>query len=60
MPKKIEKKKSVVTAKGGKAVVNDKSLFKKSPRSFRIGGNIQPVRNLTRFVKWPKYIRIQR
>merc|ERR1712046_282255 len=27
---------------------------------FRIGGDIQPVRNLTRFVKWPKYVRIQR
>merc|ERR1711998_620359 len=36
------------------------SLFKKSPRNFRIGGDIQPTRNLTRFVKWPKYIRIQR
>ena len=24
------------------------------------GGNIQPKRDLTRFVKWPKYIRLQR
>merc|ERR1712083_971121 len=30
------------------------------PRNFRIGGDIQPKRNLTRFVKWPKYVRIQR
>lgn len=36
------------------------SLFKKSPRNFRIGGDIQPKRDLTRFVRWPKYIRIQR
>lgn len=35
-------------------------MFKKNPRNFRIGGDIQPKRNLTRFVKWPKYIRIQR
>merc|ERR1712160_186203 len=28
--------------------------------NFRIGGDIQPQRDLTRFVKWPKYIRIQR
>merc|ERR1711885_117911 len=35
-------------------------LFQKTPKNFRIGGDIQPVRNLTRFVKWPKYIRIQR
>ena len=25
-----------------------------------LGGDIQPKRDLTRFVKWPKYIRIQR
>ena len=36
------------------------SLFKKSPKNFRIGGDIQPKRDLTRFVRWPKYIRIQR
>merc|ERR1711935_616597 len=36
------------------------SLFKKNPRNFRIGGDIQPKRYLTRFVRWPKYIRIQR
>merc|ERR1712085_197955 len=35
-------------------------LFEKTPRNFRIGGDIQPKRNLTRFVKWPKYVRIQR
>ena len=35
-------------------------MFKKNPRNFRLGGDIQPKRNLTRFVKWPKYIRIQR
>jgi len=33
-------------------------LFDKNPRNFRIGGHIQPKRDLTRFVKWPKYIRI--
>ena len=24
------------------------------------GGNIQPKRDLTRFVRWPKYVRLQR
>lgn len=43
-----------------KAQDSRSSLFKKSPKNFRIGGDIQPVRNLTRFVKWPKYVRIQR
>merc|ERR1712113_157468 len=37
-----------------------KSTFEKTPKSFGIGGDIQPKRDLTRFVKWPKYIRIQR
>jgi len=35
-------------------------LFEKRPRNFRVGNNVQPKRNLTRFVKWPKYIIFQR
>ncbi|PAV87555.1 hypothetical protein WR25_00284 [Diploscapter pachys] len=35
-------------------------LFEKRPRTFHIGGDIQPKRDLTRFVKWPKYVRLQR
>jgi len=35
-------------------------LFKKEPRLFRIGRDIPPKRDLYRFVRWPKYIRIQR
>jgi len=34
--------------------------LKKKPRIFGIGGDIQPKRDVTRFVKWPKYIRLQR
>jgi large subunit ribosomal protein L7Ae len=39
---------------------NKLPIFEKSPRNFGIGGNIQPKRDLTRFVRWPKYIRLQR
>ena len=46
-------------AKGGASQVKS-PLFEKNARNFRIGGDIQPKRDLTRFVKWPKYIRIQR
>merc|ERR1712086_1093568 len=63
MPKgKATKGKSkVVSAAGtGKSSGSTGSLFKKTERNFRIGGDIQPKRNLTRFVKWPKYVRIQR
>merc|ERR1719440_1414529 len=35
-------------------------LFEKAPRNFRLGGDIQPKRNLARFVRWPKYIQLQR
>ena len=35
-------------------------LFEAAPRNFRIGGHIQPKKDLYRFVKWPHYIRIQR
>ena len=33
-----------------------KNLFEKTPRNYSIGGDIQPKRDMTRFVKWPKYI----
>lgn len=35
-------------------------LFEKRPKNFGIGQDIQPKRDLSRFVKWPQYIRIQR
>jgi len=35
-------------------------LFEKRPRNFGIGQDIQPKRDLSRFVRWPKYIRLQR
>jgi large subunit ribosomal protein L7Ae len=57
---KKAKGKKVVESKGGASSGGSGSLFKKAPRNFRLGGDIQPKRDLTRFVKWPKYIRIQR
>lgn len=41
-----------------KKVVNP--LFEKRPKNFGIGQDIQPKRDLSRFVRWPKYIRLQR
>merc|ERR1711990_553896 len=62
MPKGKAAKKGKVIGSGGntKSGAGAGSLFKKSERNFRIGGDIQPTKNLTRFVKWPKYVRIQR
>ncbi|KAI9356218.1 50S ribosomal protein L30e-like protein [Zopfochytrium polystomum] len=41
-----------------KKVVNP--LIEKRPKNFSIGNDIQPKRDLTRFVKWPQYVRLQR
>jgi large subunit ribosomal protein L7Ae len=36
-------------------------LFSKNPRDFRVGRDILPKkRDLSRYVKWPRYVRIQR
>ena len=52
-------KKTEVKAKPAKKVADP--LFPSRPRNTGIGGAIRPQgRDLSRFVKWPKYIRIQR
>merc|ERR1712018_445765 len=35
-------------------------LFEKRAKNFGIGQSIQPKRDLSRFVRWPKYIKLQR
>jgi len=67
MPKQTKKRtgKKVAAAPYKKAAVAEKapekvSLFEKRPRNFAIGQDIQHKRDMTRFVKWPKYIRLQR
>jgi len=52
LKKPIEKKK--------KKVKKVNPLFEKRPKNFGIGQDIQPQRDLSRFVRWPKYIRLQR
>merc|ERR1712117_363727 len=46
--------------RGQKKVKSKNVLFEKKPKNFGIGGDIQPKRDLSRFVKWPKYIKLQR
>ena len=43
-----------------KKELKHKNLFESTPRSFRVGSHIQPKRDVTRFVKWPRYILLQR
>jgi len=35
-------------------------LFEAKAKNFRIGGDVQHKRDLTRFVRWPRYILLQR
>jgi len=53
MPKQAAKKKVEKTKRTS-------GLFEKTPKNFRIGGSMQPKKDLTRFVKWPRYILLQR
>ncbi|XP_052092516.1 60S ribosomal protein L7a-like [Mytilus californianus] len=64
-PIKKGKKKKVASAPSviKKAIETKKTvnpLIEKRPRNFGIGQDIQPKRDLSRFVRWPKYIRLQR
>lgn len=35
-------------------------IWEKKPKNFSVGQDIQPRRDLSRYVKWPKYVRLQR
>jgi len=61
--KKVEPKTPVkLVEKKKKHITRDdvKPLFEKRPKNFGIGQDIQPKKDLTRFVRWPKYVRLQR
>ncbi|KAG3121361.1 hypothetical protein PI124_g5870 [Phytophthora idaei] len=65
MPTKKVKRTTTTTTKTTKAVkVSAASkkdpLFVSAPKNFRKGGDIQPKRDLSRFVRWPRYVRLQR
>lgn len=64
MPPKKSIKKNPAAASGAKPGRNSKSaknpLLDRRPKNFGIGQHIQPTRDLTRFVKWPEYVRLQR
>ncbi|KAJ1957618.1 60S ribosomal protein L8 [Linderina pennispora] len=64
-PQKSSKKKvaplpyNVKSSKGASTKKSD-PLFERRPRSFGIGQDIQPKKDLSRYVKWPQYVRLQR
>jgi large subunit ribosomal protein L7Ae len=46
--------------KASKPVKEVNPLFEKRPKNFGVGGVPPPKTDLRRYVKWPKYVRIQR
>jgi large subunit ribosomal protein L7Ae len=60
MPKKTTPapKKGAVAKK--KQEPKENPLFEKRPRVFSIGGAIRPRTDVTRFVRWPRYVKLQR
>ncbi|KAJ8585498.1 L30e-like protein [Rhizopogon salebrosus TDB-379] len=55
------KKPAPAPGAAGKAAKSTKNpLFEAKPKNFGIGQHIRPKTDLTRFVKWPEYIRLQR
>merc|ERR1711974_510310 len=39
---------------------SDTPLYEKRAKNFGIGQDLQPKRDLTHFVRWPRYIKLQR
>jgi len=58
-PKALGAKKAI-SKKGEDFYEKHAHLFTKQPRDFRIGRNLPPKRDLLRYVRWPRYIRLQR
>jgi len=60
----VRKGKRVATAPVKRSLGKKKAaanpLFEKRSKNFGVGQDIQPKRDLTRFVRWPKYIKLQR
>uniref|UniRef100_A0A8H7TSF3 60S ribosomal protein L8 n=1 Tax=Bionectria ochroleuca TaxID=29856 RepID=A0A8H7TSF3_BIOOC len=46
--------------KAGSKKAPKNPLIEKRPRNFGVGQDIQPKRNVSRMVKWPEYVRLQR
>jgi large subunit ribosomal protein L7Ae len=51
---------ATTTATKGNWKSQHSHLFPKDARDYRVGRDIQPKRDLSRFVKWPRYVRLQR
>jgi len=58
--KKVVKKPAAAGAAGQDKSAPKSNLFEKRPKNYGVGKDLPPKRDVTRFVKWPKYILLQR
>jgi len=58
--KKVVAKKPAQPGDKGKSEPVKSNIFEKRTRNFSIGRDLPPRRDVTRFVKWPRYILLQR
>lgn len=56
----VQKKKKVAQPAVKKIWQKRNPLVEARPRAFRVGQDLPPKRDLTRYVRWPRYIRLQR
>ncbi|ODV90207.1 hypothetical protein CANCADRAFT_1936 [Tortispora caseinolytica NRRL Y-17796] len=57
-PKKVAP--APLSSKKTSAKSGENALFETTTRNYGVGQDIQPKRNLSRFVRWPEYVRLQR
>lgn len=60
MPRAKASASASAVKRGQKPYARPASLFVSRPKNLGLGGTVQPKRDVTRFVKWPKYVRLQR
>ncbi|TPX37000.1 hypothetical protein SmJEL517_g00788 [Synchytrium microbalum] len=64
MPKAAKGKRPAPAPYSGKKPASTKQpknpLFEKTAKNFGVGQDIQPKRDLSRFVRWPEYVQLQR
>jgi len=57
---KASARKGGASAKAPAQPADKNILFPANKKNFRIGNSVQPTRDLSRFVKWPRNVRLQR
>mmetsp|Transcript_7723 Transcript_7723/g.11636 ORF Transcript_7723/g.11636 Transcript_7723/m.11636 type:complete len:261 (+) Transcript_7723:70-852(+) len=60
MPKGKSSKLKAVSKASKAASGSGNPLMPSKPKNLRVGGDVQPTKDVSRFVRWPRYVRVQR